>query len=322
MSSSISSSERVVEFPPAPRRRSGAPAVAGFVLVLLGLIEAATRIWLVPASKDMRRFQGYPASARAFMRRPGFKVVLLGNSATERGVDPAQLGGALAAGWKRPVAAEMFVADSAEVRTLYWMLDGEFWKQGLNPDLVIINFFDRNLEDGAPTDVGRLARYFTRPGDWAELFRVDLPQLETRMDWALSSLSAAFAARHRIKERLLTLVPGYKRALGRINDVNFEHDRQGRFAPADLPHAGLRRLLERARARHLALCFVAYPKQDRYEISREARRLIEDAGMQLVDLRHSEGLGPQHYEDNIHLNAAGRAIYTESLARALAATTP
>jgi hypothetical protein len=305
MSSSISNSERF--------------AAAAMTVAALGALELATRLWLVPASRDLNRLGSYPARARALMQAPGARVALVGNSATERGIDPPGLARALGRRLNRQISVEAFVADSAEIRTMYWMVERAFGKQRLRPDLVIVNFFDRNLEDGAPLDVGRLGSLLTGPVDWGELFRLDVRRPEERADLVLSWASAAYAARHRIKERVLTLLPGYKSALGRINEVNFEHDKRGRFAPANVPHEALRRFVARARASGVRVCFVAYPKQDRYQVADEARRIIADAGMLFLDLRGLDELRPEHYADNIHLNDAGRLIFTESLARALAA---
>jgi hypothetical protein len=317
MSSSTSSSERAERPAGRPPRRPRALAVGLTTLLVLGAIELMTRLWLIPASKDLSRFEGYPARARLLVSRPGARVALIGNSATEEGVDPRLFASALSELMDAPVSAELFVADSAEIGTMYWMVHSAFWRQGLKPDLLVVTFFDRGLEDGAPLDVGRLARFFTERADVHDLFSLDLPRFDERAEWLVSSYSAAFAARRRLKERVLTLLPGYKSALGRVNQVNFEHDQSGRFAPADLPHEGLRRFVERALENHVQVCFVAYPKQDHYEVAPEARRIIADAGMLFLDLRDLPALAPEHYRDNIHLNEKGRPIYTKALARAL-----
>jgi hypothetical protein len=322
MNSSVSSSESLQPSAVLPPRRRwwarGGGLVAAAIGALLLLVEAAARLWLIPASKDLSRFPGYPPEARALAATPGLHVALIGNSATERGVDPEQLARVLSERLQQPVHAAMFVGDSAEICTWYWMVERIFFAQRIRPDLVVINFFDRNLEDGAPLDIGRLAQTLTGPRDWPELFRLDVPRLDDRIELVFSSFSAAFATRRRIKDRVLTALPGYRTALGRINEVNWEHDRRGRFAPADLPHDALRRFVARARQLGLSICFVAYPKEDAYQVSGEARRIVEEAGMMFLDLRRTPRLDAAAYADNIHLNEIGRPRYTDALARALA----
>ena len=50
--------------------------------------------------------------------------------------------------------------------------------------------------------------------------------------------------------------------------------------------------------------------------------LIRDAGMELIDLRLFPELRAEHYDDEIHLNAAGRAIFSPRLAREVSRLVP
>jgi hypothetical protein len=197
------------------------------------------------------------------------------------------------------------------------MVAHDFWAQDLTPDLVVVTYFDGQLADGEEIDIGRLARYFSVPSDWPELFRFDLPRLEQRIELTASWSSAAFAGRRRIKERVLSLFPNYKESTNLANHVLFDHDR-AHGAPQKT-YATLRRFIARAQQHGTRLCFVAFPSQEGTEISPEARRIILDAGMSLIDLRHIEELRPEHYHDFVHMNESGRDVYTRALARALAA---
>lgn len=322
MSSSISSSERVAA-PPAvaepagaapARRRTRGRLMLGAVVAVLGALELTTRLWLVPASRDLSRFAAYPAQARAFLERPGIKVALVGNSATQEGVDPQLLARALTAAVGQPIEVGMFVADSAKMSTDYWIIERELYRQRRRPDLIVVTYFERGLEDGEPVDVGRLARSFTDLGDWRALFAYDLPDLESRADWLVSSFSAAFAARNRIEERVLDGLPGWKEARQRLNRDNLAHESR-RAAPDR--YLGLERLVERARALGVPLCFVAFPSRSDYAIGDAARAIIAAGGMRLIDLRRVPSLEREHYRDWVHLNERGRSVYTAVLGRAL-----
>jgi hypothetical protein len=302
-----------------------APRVDRRVLVTLVLlvvgVEVLTRTCLFRVSKDFRRFSTYSGRASALSAAPGFDVALIGNSATQRGVDPAVFPRAAGRAAGHRVAADFFLADGSQVNTWYYMLQRYFWQPRHSPDLVVVNFFSDGLEDSTPEEIGRLAQFFTTPEDWGEVLGTDLPELGQRAEFLLSSVCASYAARERIKERVLSaLVPGYEEYIYAINEINFERGAAGK--PRTPTYRALERLLRRAREQGTRLCFVAFPTRPcvsgaPYAIPQEVSRCIRDAGMDLVDLRTGEGLSLDHYADDVHLNEAGQAIYTRSLARAV-----
>jgi hypothetical protein len=304
LSSSTSSSDR---------RRPATFAGVALVVSILCVLEVVTRIALVPVSVDLSRLVRYPSQARSLCDRAEACVVFVGNSATERGVDPELFGRLLG------VKAGLFVADASHINTWIWMINRQFWKQGVSPALVVINFFGDSLGDGQPLSIGRLAFFLTDSRDWAEVFREDITSLEQRADFLLSTLSGAYALRERIKERTLTLVPGYKPYIARQNQVNFQVLERSRKPEA---HTTLQRLLGKARARGTRLVFIAFPTRGRsaaapYDVADETRRLIADSGMIFLDMRGLRRLEPRHYADNVHLTEEGRTVYTRHLAESL-----
>jgi hypothetical protein len=318
MSSSTSSSEPVDELPidrPRGLRRWLAWTVP---LLVLALLEVTTRAVLVPASRDLRRFSSYPTRARALFARPGLRVALIGNSVTENGVDVERFERTLSASLHRPIVADMLVADGADISTDYWIVERWLWKADLRPDLMVVTWFGPGLEDADGMDLGRLARYLTGPEDWGQVFRLRVHGLEDRVEFVLSALSASYAARHRIKERVLDLLPGYEDATTRVNDINFEREHAHTRPHAETHHT-LERFLARARQHGVRVCFVAYPSRWDYTIPDEALRMIAEAGMPFIDLRRVAELAPEDYRDHAHLNERGRPIYTDVLARSLSA---
>jgi hypothetical protein len=277
------------------------------------VLEIVTRIVLVPASIDLSRLVHYPSQAQRLCDRPGACVAFVGNSATERGVDPELFRRLLG------VKAGLFVADASHINTWIWMINRQFWKQDVSPGLIVINFFGDSLGDEQPLAIGRLAFFLTDHRDWGELFREDITSLEQRTDFLLSTVSATYALRERIKERTLTLLPGYKAYAAMQNRVNFQVIERPQ-KPAT--HETLQRLLAKARARGTRLVFVAFPTLGRsaaasYDVADGARRLIADAGMIFLDMRGLRRLEPRHYADNVHLTEEGRALYTRHLAESL-----
>jgi hypothetical protein len=251
-------------------------------------------------------------------------VALVGNSATERGVDAGEFQEAAERKTGEAVAADLFVADGSRVGTWYYLLQRYFWRPGRHADLVLINFYKTDLADADQEEVGRLAQFFTTPADWPELFHTDLRQLDQQADFLLSSVWATYAARFRIKDRLLeALIPNYAGYTSQVNDVNWRHVRQKGVTSHQAPtYRELRRLLSQAQCAGTRLCFVAYPtrgyaRNTTYPVDPEAVRLIREAGMEFVDLRQMTELAADRYADEIHLNEAGRRVYSRQLGEAV-----
>ena len=91
------------------------------VAVLLSILEVLTRVLFYPASKDFVRFAEYPARAESLVRQTGRSVALIGNSATEEGVDLATVTADLERLGLGRVHLDMFVADASEVTTWRYM---------------------------------------------------------------------------------------------------------------------------------------------------------------------------------------------------------
>lgn len=306
------------------RRRVGTLAIAVMALSAVAGLELFTRTALIPASKDLSRLAQYPARARALCATTGRRVAFVGNSLTDAGVDPTLFGRLMG----DDVTADKFVVDGSSINTWIWVIERQFWKQAITPDLIIVNFNRNNLEDGRGLELGRLALFFTDHRDWLDLFRYDITSLEERTDFLIANVWATYAVRDRIKERTLQLIPGYRRYRQAQNRANFRAEQLQRRSDPD-PRAleTLKRLLAKAQTQRTRLLFTPFPSARGpgpplpYEVAAQTRRVITDAGMLYVDARRLVELERRHYqEDGIHLASEGQALYTRHLAEAVRAT--
>ncbi|MBX3259257.1 MAG: hypothetical protein KIS78_01230 [Labilithrix sp.] len=286
---------------------------------VLLVLEVVTRTKLFAMSKDFRHFMGFAEAATAL----DHGVAFVGNSATRLGVDPAIVARELGDAKGEAVTADVFTADASRINTWHYILESTFWRPGKRPRLVVLTFYEDDLADGNRIEIGRVAQFFTTTRDWPDVFRVDLPTFGERTEFVVSSAWATYAARARIRERTLRLIPGYEPYAAAQNDVVFKHERAREAAARpELTHVALHRLLRRAAEEETRLCFVAYPtleaaQGEPYPIDTAGRAAVEAAGMRFIDLRRVDGLGPELYDDDVHLNEAGRALYSAVLADAL-----
>lgn len=323
MSSSTSSSE------PRPTRIIDLKLLALLVLLLV-VVEIGVRSQLVPRSKDLNRFRKYPDIAAALVREDAYRVAFIGNSATDHGVMVDQMTEELTARLGRPAAAQKFVADASKINTWHYMVKKLFWDAGASPDLLVVTFYERNLQDGNPMEVGRVAQYFTSPSDWPTIMTEDLTTIDQRTDFLLSSGWATYAFRNRIKDRALgAIVPDYKAFVTHNNEVARHHFGVGMGAVTEpaapigagpATYAALDRFLALARSKGTKLCFIAYPTPPDgpgYVVADELRAKIEAAGQRFVDLHVTPELGPEDYEDDVHVTPEGAVVYTRMVADAV-----
>lgn len=302
------------------RRR--ALCIALMLAAALVLLEWGTRATWVPGTSDLTRYRDFPGRARSLADAPAPSIAFVGNSVTDRVRLDVLRSEWLALTGDR-LSADKFVAYYSNLKTWFWMSEQYFWKRDDNPDLLVITYYDGNrLADSEVMEVGNLALFYTEPEDRANLFAHDLTTLEQRAEYLLSSASAAFAARDRIRDRALNFVPGYRPFATRTNTLNFEYERRRAKSVAQPKPTfdTLARFLARSKQAGLQVCFVAFPmrpgKRDAapYIINPRALRMIEEAGMLHLDMRNMDELTVDMYKDNVHLNARGQPVYTRRLA--------
>jgi len=296
--------------------------LAVILLALFIALEVITRTVLFPMSLDFGRFASYGERADALQSQAGLRVAFIGNSATEAGVDVDVLKDTLSTNDILVPSVELLLADGSGINTWSSMMNHYFWKRGNAPDLVIITFFGSSLDDGREFEVGRLAQFFTDMEDWPELFQSNLVTTSQRAEWILASVWATYAARDRIKDRVLSLfVPYYKEYATALHDEgNRDALRKGApRASVMKSHRLLQSVLQRARKLGSRLLFVAFPMRDtQYTVHPDALRLIRDLGADYLDMRALIDLKPALYRDTYHLTATGKSIYTKRFAEVLA----
>lgn len=319
-------SERSLEQIEAPRRTM-LWRVALVVLTFFVGAEVLTRTVLFRISKDISKFQTFTKRAETLAAQPGTSVAFVGNSLTERGIDATLFAETLTASGAGPVAADVFSADASKINVWHYLLTRYFWKPGHNPDVFVVSFYENNLADKNPLEVGRFAQFFVERDDWSEVFTHDLTSNSERFEFLLSSVWATYATRERIKERGLSLlIPHYQELTVQANDVLRQQAAKSKTPlETTVSHELLKRFIARANEHQSKILFVAFPTiipgherpYQPYELDPEMLSVIRDGGMELADLRQVPELTPEMYADDIHLNEKGRPVYSRYLATAL-----
>ena len=331
MNSSTSNSESALESgaggntrPPGGFARQcrllAAPALV-VVLCFIG-IECLTRIVLIPQSRDLERLRTqYPERARDLLRQPGIRIGIIGNSASDGGIDAELVQATLRKSGLSTVSVRKFPVDDTVIVDWYYIANHYFWRGAGKPDLIIVTFEFDNLLDGKTPQIGRLAHYFTTSEDWKEVFAQDLKSASQRVDFLLSTEWLSFGMRDRIQHRLMgVLVPRYQEFTQDLRSVLRDHNaKNSHVAAAVAPswHA-LERLLRRASKEDTPIWFLAFPARDvKYKFDRQAVVLVRQARTEMLDMRSVPGIRPEMYKDWIHMTKVGQRFFSLALAERL-----
>lgn len=289
------------------------------VLLVLAGCELFVRRGERALSRDVQHIRSIPETARELTAGEGLRVLFLGNSMLRSGVEEPLLEEELRAQGVGPLRVGRVFPDATGLVDWYYAFKHYFVAPRRLPDVLVVCFAARDLEDGRRGQPWRLARYYTAPEDFPEVFAKELPEFDTRAEFSLAYVSAAYANRTRAQTRLLDrIIPHYRETAQQINRAQQQQAPGGHAAAAPPTYERLDRFINLAKGHGVRVIFLAMPLRDEYALDPELRKTIEAAGMTLVDGRHVKGIGAETFEDEMHLNGDGAEIYTRFLARRLA----
>ncbi len=301
MSSSISSSNNEIR------------VIAGMILLLIAC-ESFVRVMEGSISLDIRHIREMPAIVERLQSAGTVRVLFLGNSLTRLGVDLGTIRENLRAGDTRGVALERMYPDDTTISDWYYVYETFLVNRHMTPELVVVGFATNHLEDRAQLHVSRLGGYFGGLQALPEAFRNDIPGLEDRIQYLLSSVSRLFANRERIRDRLLDLIlPHYRDTAQTLNRATLRLG-QKRYDGHRPTYRRLQRFMQLVQSHGAKLALVAMPLASYYPIPDSLKSVIAAEDGLLIDLRHVAGLTLRDFPDRYHLSPAGAKIYSAALA--------
>lgn len=287
------------------------------LLLLLGVCEAAMRLYGSRLSQDVRHLEQFEALAARISAPPQSgetRVLFLGNSLTRYGVDVDEFSRVLTAAGPGAVRVERMIPDNTALADWSYAYRSFFADCGRAPDVLVIGFAEGHLADAPSRHPERLARYYCRLPHLAELCRRDLLTIDARTGFMLAGMSSLFCHRDRIERRVLDLViPGYQEG---IQDLNRRLTRGQRRTPTAPTFDRLRQLLALARRDGVEVILAAMPVPDPYDLDPELWEIAEECGARLIDCRHVPGIKTEMFPDGLHMDDRAARLYTRYLARA------
>ncbi|HEY6188752.1 MAG TPA: hypothetical protein VIW80_13935 [Pyrinomonadaceae bacterium] len=300
--------------------------VVAVVLLVLVAGEFVVRVCEKSLSLDVTHIRQIPEISKKMTESRGTKVLFISNSMIRYGVDPGIFEREMEARRLGPLSVGRVFPDATALPDWYYAFKHYFVDTNRLPDVLIVCFAAKDLQDDLPPVPARLAHNYTSASDIPELFSHDLLDFDNRADFLLADLSSAYANRMRVRTRVLDdLIPNYRESAQVMNRTQKAMkksagvDNDASSAPR---YQRLQRLISLARSHNVRVIFVAMPLREEYALDPQIQRIVETEGMSFFDFRAVDGINQVSFVDEMHLTPGGASVYSEFLARQLAERFP
>lgn len=297
--------------------------VFGTVLLTLLCVEVGLRVLESRLSLDVRYVREIPERAADLAQADGCRVLFIGNSLTNRGVDEAVVQAELAERAGVPVQVDKVHQSGSRLVEWYRIYERFYAGAERAPDLMVVGFAMSQLED-SPTRTGELARLghlYTTAYETPDVFRHDATSFGQRTEFLLSKLSVSFALREKVSQAFLEItVPNYKQSalwVNREQRLSRARDTAGRHATYDRL-GRMVALAERSGTEVVAVTMPTLEPDGRASLG----DLIQQQGATHIDARVIPGLTDADFADGVHLGPTGATRYSQYIARELARRLP
>jgi hypothetical protein len=299
--------------------RSPETKVVLSLLILLAVVESGFSLAGHLLSRDVTNIRSISATAQTMASAAAPRVLFVGNSITQAGVDPALLTEeAIKHGSPAQLSVHTAYPDSSHVTVWDYLTRRYFLEQGSLPEDIVIVTGQLHLLD-APVNHAHLGAYYVSTSDMLYYLKHDAGSIDHSVEFLLSRGLMTPSLRARVSPRLFDLVlPHYQENWTLLNQASMK----GALASGSKAAAGgttshLERLIATLQQHHIRLTVVAAPMQQPYELHPRVIAALQKAKVNILDLRSVPGLGSDHFADADHLNAKGKELFTRALAPGL-----
>lgn len=295
--------------------------VVAVVLLVLLAGEFVVRVFEKSLSLDVTHIRQIPEISREMTQNRGTKVLFISNSMLRYGVDPSIFEKEMEAHRLGPLSVGRVFPDATALPDWYYAFKHYFVDTNRLPDVLIVCFAAKDLQDDLPPVPARLAHNYTSASDIPELFSHDLLDFDHRADFLLADVSSAYANRMRVRTRVLDdLIPNYRESAQVMNRTqkSMKKSADGDASSSAPSYQRLERLISLARNHNVRVIFVAMPLREEYTLDPQVQRIVEAEGMSFFDFRAVDGINQVSFVDEMHMTPGGASVYSEFLARQLA----
>ncbi len=321
MTAVLTSPESELQESPAPTMPKGSRPlrtewrVLGVVVLCFLMLELGFRLRGDVLSKDISHLRSFDRIAGELAAGPedDLRILFLGNSLSRYGVNQDLFVELVGQDTGQPLRAAKVNPDNTALADWYYAYQSYFDKPGRVPDVVVIGFEGGHLRDAPSHHPDRLAYYYCRGRQPAELGQFDLKTFEERAYFTLCGLSAAFANRDRIQRRVLDMViPSYRSGMDELN-LRMAADAE-QNVEREPSYERLLKFVAMAEQDRVQIILAAMPVPEHYEFDQALLDVVHSTSAELIDCREVPGIEMGMFFDGLHMDEDASRLYTAALA--------
>lgn len=295
---------------------------ARVVVSLLALLAALEVMFCISGhhlSHDIENIREISRTAKTLAAAPPQRVLFIGNSITQAGLDPTLFTAeAKQHGADPQLSVYTAYPDSSHATIWDYLLDRYFIEPGQLPEDVVIVTGRVHLLD-APTNQAQLGAYYVSWSDVPYYLRHDAPSADSLIEFMLGKSFTLMTLRNRVSPRLFNvLLPYYQENWFILNRAAMKGALVAKpDTQSEAPTTHLKHLVQGLKQRGIRLTVVVAPMPRPYVMHPSVVATLAREQVGVLDLNPIPGLTADHFADEDHLNNLGKEIFTRALSAAL-----
>lgn len=289
------------------------------LLALLAVLEIVFRASGHRLSHDIENIREIDLTAQTMAAAPMPRVLFVGNSITQAGVDPALFTvEAKRHGADPQLSLYSAYPDSSHAAIWDYLLDRYFIEPGRLPEDVVIVTGRVHLLDAAANQA-QLGAYYVSWADVPYYLGHDAHSADSIIEFMLGKAFSIMTLRNRVSPRLFNvLLPYYQENWFILNRAAMTGALVVKpETPSEAPTTHLKHLVQQLKQHGVRLTVVSAPMPHPYVLHPSVVATLKQEQINVLDLNPIPGLSTEHFADEDHLNKLGKEIFTRALSAAL-----
>jgi len=289
------------------------------ILAIVLAAEVTLRASMPFVSGSLKHIKEIPCAAEKLSKSDGLRILFLGNSMINNGVDVKIIREKLENKSMSIINVVKINPDGTDLWDWYFLYKNYFLIQSNPPDLIVLGFRSDFVDDQRQPNPSRLAANFSGLRDLPELIDFGMTGRSEIAEYLYASSICLYAHREAIRNRLMDwMVPYYRENTSKIG-TNAWKAKSEAWGEVQEEHSyrRLESLLRLVRSKCGMVVLVAMPTRNKYALKKEILLTTEKSNAVLMDLRDVRGLSEANFIDAVHLNAAGAEVLSQELGERL-----
>jgi hypothetical protein len=288
-------------------------------LFVVLVVELAIRFAVPFISGNAVHIKEIPQIARALRENQGIKILFLGNSMVNNGIEANIIKSEMERWGFVHTSITKINPDGTDLWDWYFLYKNHFFKNPIVPDIVAVGFGRDLLDDQRPANPSRLAGSFCRIQDLQDLIAFNLTDFSNIKEFLLASVSPLYANRETIRNRLFDVfMPFFREISVKIRASEWEKGTRAYTGHGKtITYTRLEKFLDMAKAKGSSVVLIAMPTLVKSPLRDELLMTAKKGSVSLIDLRDIRELSNTHFIDSVHLKPEGAAILSREIAKHL-----